>query len=69
MLTRRKLLATTLCSVAATRFRVHGQSEVRVVLTIPKDATGSNLPIDFVGLSYEVQQLAIPVSFRRRTAL
>ena len=54
MLTRRKLLATTLCSVAATRFRVHGQSEVRVVLTIPKDATGSNLPIDFVGLSYEV---------------
>jgi hypothetical protein len=58
MLTRRKFLATTLCSVAATRFRMHGQSEVRVVLTIPKDATGPNLPIDFVGLSYEVQQLA-----------
>ena len=63
MLTRRKFLATTLCSVAATRFRVHGQSEVRVVLAIPKDATGSNLPIDFVGLSYEVQQLADPSFF------
>jgi len=63
MLTRRKFLATTLCSVAATRFRVHGQSQVRVVLTIPKDATGPNLPIDFVGLSYEVQQLADPSFF------
>ena len=58
MLTRRKFLTTTACAVAAARLHLLGQSNARVALSIPKDATGPHMPIDFVGLSYEVQQLA-----------
>jgi hypothetical protein len=57
MLTRRKFLATTACTVAAARLNANGQSKIRLSLEIPKDATGPHMPSDFVGLSYEVQQL------------
>src|ERR1700727_3140958 len=63
MLTRRRFLATAACTVAAARLQAHGQSKVGVALSIPKDATGPHMPIDFVGLSYEVQQLADPSLF------
>jgi len=63
MLTRRKFLTTTACAVAAARLQRLGQSNARVALSIPKDATGPHMPIDFVGLSYEVQQLADPSFF------
>jgi hypothetical protein len=63
MLTRRRFLATAACTVAAARLHAQGQSKVRVALSIPKDATGPHMPIDFVGLSYEVQQLADPSFF------
>jgi hypothetical protein len=63
MLTRRKFLATAACTVAAARLHVHGQSKIRVVLSIPKETTGPHMPIDFVGLSYEVQQLRDPSFF------
>jgi hypothetical protein len=63
MLTRRRFLATTACTVAATRLHVRGQSNIRVVLSIPKETSGPRMPIDFVGLSYEVQQLADPSFF------
>ena len=63
MLTRRRFLATAACTVAAARLHSQGQSKVRVALSIPKDATGPHMPIDFVGLSYEVQQLADPSFF------
>jgi len=58
MLTRRRFLATTVCTVAAARLQAQGESKVRVALGIPKEATGPRMPIDFVGLSCEVQQLA-----------
>jgi len=58
MLTRRKFLTTTACTVAAGRLHLLGQSNAWVALSIPRDATGPHMPIDFVGLSYEVQQLA-----------
>jgi hypothetical protein len=58
MLTRRRFLATTACTMAAARLHMHGQSKARVALSIPREATGPHMPIDFVGLSYEVQQLA-----------
>ncbi len=51
------------CTVAAARLHVHGQSNVRVALSIPREAIGPSMPIDFVGLSYEVQQLAYPSLF------
>jgi hypothetical protein len=68
MLTRRQFFATTACAVAAARLPLHGQSKVRVVLSIPNEATGSRMPIDFVGLSYEVQQLADPSFFSAQTS-
>src|SRR5246127_140346 len=63
MLTRRKFLATAAGTMAATRFDAYGQSKVHVALTIPKEAMGPHMPIDFVGLSYEVQQLTDPSFF------
>ena len=58
MVTRRRFLATTACTIVAARLHAQGQSKIRVVLAIPVEATGPRMPIDFVGLSYEVQQLA-----------
>jgi len=46
--------------MAAARLPAQGQSKVRVALGVPREATGSRMPSDFVGLSYEVQQLADP---------
>jgi hypothetical protein len=63
MLTRRKFLATAACTVIAARLHAQGRSRVRVALSIPKEATGPHMPVDFVGLSYEVQQLADPGFF------
>ena len=63
MLTRRRFLATAACTLAAARLHAQGQSKVRVALAIPSEATGAHKPIDFVGLSYEVQQLADPSFF------
>ena len=63
MLTRRRFLATAACTMAATRLHAQGQSKVRVALSIPREATGPRMPIDFVGLSYEVQQLRDPSFF------
>jgi hypothetical protein len=63
MLTRRRFLATAACTVAAARLHAQGQNKVRVALGIPREATGPHMPIDFVGLSYEVQQLADPNFF------
>src|SRR5580698_324075 len=63
MPTRRKFLAAAVCALATTRLHAQGQSKVRVALTIPRDATGPHMPVDFVGLSYEVQQLRDPSFF------
>ena len=49
--------------MAAARLPAQGRSKVRVALGIPREATGSRMPSDFVGLSYEVQQLADPSFF------
>src|SRR6202050_1762675 len=63
MLTRRRFLATAACTLAAARLNAQAQSKVRVALAIPGEATGPHMPIDFVGLSYEVQQLTDPSFF------
>jgi hypothetical protein len=63
MVTRRRFLATTVCTIVAARLHAQGQSKVGVALAIPNEATGPRMPIDFVGLSYEVQQLADPSFF------
>jgi len=63
MLTRRRFLVTAACTVAAAHLHAQGQSKTRVVLAIPSDSIGPHMPIDFVGLSYEVQQLTDPSFF------
>ena len=63
MLTRREFLATTVCTVAATHLQVQDKSKVQVALSIPPEATGPRMLSDFVGLSYEVQQLTDPNFF------
>ncbi len=63
MLTRREFLATAACTVATARLHGQGQSKARVALAIPSEATGPHMPVDFVGLSYEVQQLVDPTFF------
>jgi len=59
---RRRFLASAALSLAATR--LHAQSgTAQVSLRIPSEATGPHMPVDFVGLSYEVQQLVDPSFF------
>lgn len=60
-ISRRHFLAAAAVSVAATRLRA--QSAAPVTLTIPGEATGTHMPEDYVGLSYEVQQLLDPTFF------
>lgn len=39
-----------------------------MVLSIPKNGTGPRMPIDFVGLSYDVQQLADSTFFAEQNS-
>jgi hypothetical protein len=68
MLTRRRFLATAACTLAAARLGAQGRNKTRITLTLPVEANGPHMPIDFIGLSYEVQQLADPSFFPGRTA-
>lgn len=60
-ITRRRFLATSTMCVAATQLRA--QSAAHATLTIPSEAVGAHIPEDFIGLSYEVQQLVDPTFF------
>src|SRR5258708_16411272 len=62
-ISRRKFLATTALSLAAVRLGAQGQPESEITLDVAGEATGAHMPIDFVGLSYEVQQLVDPGFF------
>jgi hypothetical protein len=50
-------------SVAATHLPAQSNAGTGVLLNIPSEATGAKMPVDFVGLSYEVQQLVDPDFF------
>lgn len=63
VISRRRFLATAAFSVAATRLRAQSHSRGQITLTIPTESTGPHMPADFVGLSYEVEQLADPTFF------
>jgi hypothetical protein len=54
---RRQFIATGTISIAALRLHAQNTQKVQAALTIPQEATGPHMPDDFVGLSYEVQQL------------
>ena len=60
---RRKFIASAAVTLAATQLRAQGRAAAQVTLSIPPEATGPHMPQDFVGLSYEVQQLTDPSFF------
>jgi hypothetical protein len=62
-ITRRSFMATTALSLAATRLHAQRAAKTQVTLEVSSQATGPHMPADFVGLSYEVQQLADPSFF------
>jgi len=55
---RRRFLAVAASAVVASRLGAQSQNAAQATLTLPAQATGPHMPVDFVGLSYEVQQLA-----------
>jgi len=60
---RRRFLSTTALTLAATRLHAQNRKQIQVNLVIPVEATGAHMPADFVGLSYEVEELANPAFF------
>ncbi len=67
-LDRRRFLTTATLSLAGTRLCAQDRDQVRANLVIPAEATGPRVPADFVGLSYEVEQLADPSFFSASNA-
>ena len=65
-ISRRRFLAAAAMCVAATRLRAQGTAQV--TLTIASAANGPHMPEDYVGLSYEVQQLVNPSFFSPKNA-
>ncbi|MBV8675072.1 MAG: hypothetical protein JOZ33_16715, partial [Acidobacteriaceae bacterium] len=62
-ISRRRFVTTAALSLAAARLRAQGGATPQVTLNVPSEATGPHMPGDFVGLSYEVQQLIDPSFF------
>jgi hypothetical protein len=56
-ISRRQFLATAALSLAATRLHAQRGAGAQVTLKVSTESKGPNMPTDFVGLSYEVQQL------------
>ncbi len=67
-ISRRKFLATAAATVAATRLTAQSPAAATVTLTLPAEATGPHMPKDFVGLSYEVEQLVDTAFFSSKNA-
>jgi hypothetical protein len=55
-LSRRQFISSATFAIAASRLGAQNTS-ANATLTIPAQATGARVPADFIGLSYEVQQL------------
>ena len=62
-ISRRRFLTTAALSLAATRLIAQRRAGAQVTLELSTQAIGHHMPDDFVGLSYEVQQLADPSFF------
>ena len=62
-ISRRHFLASAGCAAAAARMGAQNTGTVKLTITLPAEAKGSHMPADFVGLSYEVQQLVDPSFF------
>jgi len=67
-ISRRNFLVNAAMTVAATKLWPRSNSAAQVSLEIPAVADGPQMPWDFVGLSYEVQQLTDPNFFSAKNA-
>lgn len=67
-LTRRRFLVTAALAAGATQLPARSKPGLRVTLDIPAKADGPHMPLDFIGLSYEVQQLTDPDFFSNKNA-
>jgi hypothetical protein len=67
-ISRRKFMATAAMTAAAAGLRAQNAPKTQVTLEIPAEATGPHMPTDFLGLSYEVQQLVDPNFFSAKNA-
>ena len=67
-ISRRRFLTTATLSAAAISLRAQVPASTQVTLKISAEATGPHMPADFVGLSYEVQQLTDPSFFSAANA-
>ncbi len=65
--TRRRFLAAAAMTAAAARLGAQPKGKP-VTLEIPAEADGPQMPPDFVGLSYEVQQLVDPSFFSAKNS-
>jgi hypothetical protein len=65
---RRQFLTTSALSLAATQLHAQARKQIQVNLVIPAEATGAHMPADFIGLSYEVEQLVNPAFFSVKNA-
>jgi len=65
-ISRRSFLATAACAAAASRLGAQAPAATMVSLTAAP--TGPHMPADFIGLSYEVQQLVNPSFFSAANA-
>jgi len=59
-------MASAAMAVAATHLRAQNAPSALVTFEIPTKAAGPQMPADFIGLSYEVQQLVDPSFFSAR---
>lgn len=62
-LSRRRFISSTALTLMAARLRAQGAGGEAVTIAFPETAAGPRMPEDFVGLSYEVQQLRDPSFF------
>ena len=67
-ISRRQFVATAAMAIGATRLGAEEAQIAKVSLEIPAKATGPHMPADFIGLSYEVQQLVDPSFFSAKNA-
>ena len=62
-ISRRHFMATAACAAAAARLGAQSTGAAKLTVMLPAEAAGPHMPVDFVGLSYEVQQLVDPSFF------
>ena len=62
-ISRRRFLAASALTVAATHLRAQSPDSIPATLSIPAEGSGPHIPGRFMGLSYEVEQFTDPAFF------